>query len=71
MTGAGVIAAFIDPLIERSLKGGHGWKNNSPGGSGEQHPDWGGETMHASSTQWSTGWSRPGGGPSPGPTSAI
>jgi AcrR family transcriptional regulator len=47
MTPLGVITAFIDPLIERSLTGGAGWKsyfalvaqvNNTPA--------WGGETMH-------------------------
>ena len=47
MTAEGVIRAFIDPLIERSLTGGQGWKhyfalvaqvNNTPA--------WGGETMH-------------------------
>ena len=47
MTPLGVITAFIDPLIERSLTGGTGWKhyfalvaqvNNTPA--------WGGETMH-------------------------
>lgn len=47
MTAEGVIRAFIDPLIERALTGGQGWKsyfalvaqvNNTPA--------WGGETMH-------------------------
>lgn len=47
MTPSGVIAAFIDPLIEMSLTGEPGWKNyfrlvalvnNTPA--------WGGETMH-------------------------
>lgn len=47
MTPNGVIAAFIDPLIEMSLTGEPGWKNyfrlvalvnNTPA--------WGGETMH-------------------------
>jgi AcrR family transcriptional regulator len=47
MTAEGVIEAFIDPLIERSLTDDSGWKNyfrlvalvnNTPA--------WGGETMH-------------------------
>ena len=47
VTARGVIAAFIDPLIERALTGEAGWKNyfrlvalvnNTPA--------WGGETMH-------------------------
>lgn len=47
MTPRGVVAAFIDPLIEMSLTGEPGWKNyfrlvalvnNTPA--------WGGETMH-------------------------
>lgn len=47
MTAAGVIEAFVGPLIERSLTGAPGWKNyfrlvalvnNTPA--------WGGETMH-------------------------
>jgi AcrR family transcriptional regulator len=47
MTPQGVVAAFIDPLIEMSLTGEPGWKNyfrlvalvnNTPA--------WGGETMH-------------------------
>jgi AcrR family transcriptional regulator len=47
MTAEGVIAAFIDPLVERALTGGQGWKNwfglvaqiNTT-------PAWGGEVMH-------------------------
>lgn len=47
MTAEGVIAAFIDPLVERALTGGPGWKNwfglvaqiNTT-------PAWGGEVMH-------------------------
>jgi AcrR family transcriptional regulator len=47
MTAEGVIAAFIDPLVERALTGGTGWKNwfglvaqiNTT-------PAWGGEVMH-------------------------
>jgi AcrR family transcriptional regulator len=47
LTARGVIAAFIDPLVERALRGEAGWKNyfrlvalvnNTPA--------WGGETMH-------------------------
>lgn len=47
MTAEGIIEAFIDPLIERSLTNDEGWKNyfrlvalvnNTPA--------WGGETMH-------------------------
>lgn len=47
MTTEGIIEAFIDPLVERSINGGQGWKsyfalvaqvNNTPA--------WGGETMH-------------------------
>ena len=47
MTPEGVIAAFIDPLIQRSMTNDEGWKNyfrlvalvnNTPA--------WGGETMH-------------------------
>lgn len=47
MTPEGVIAAFIDPLIERSLSGGHGWKNYfALVAQVNNTPDWGGETMH-------------------------
>ena len=47
LSARGVIAAFIDPLVERALSGEAGWKNyfrlvalvnNTPA--------WGGETMH-------------------------
>ncbi|WP_374578055.1 TetR/AcrR family transcriptional regulator [Phenylobacterium sp.] len=47
LSARGVIAAFIDPLVERALRGEAGWKNyfrlvalvnNTPA--------WGGETMH-------------------------
>ena len=52
-TARGVIAAFIGPLIERSLTGEAGWKNyfrlvalvnNTPA--------WGGETMHLKDLYW-------------------
>lgn len=47
MTPEGVIRAFIDPLIERSIKGGHGWKNYfALVAQVNNTPDWGGETMH-------------------------
>lgn len=47
MTAEGVIAAFIDPLVERSINGGPGWKSYF--GLVAQignTPAWGGETMH-------------------------
>lgn len=47
MTAEGVIAAFIDPLIERSLTGGQGWKNYfALVAQVNNTPAWGGETMH-------------------------
>ena len=47
MTPEGVIAAFIDPLIERSLTGGQGWKNYfALVAQVNNTPAWGGETMH-------------------------
>jgi AcrR family transcriptional regulator len=47
MTPEGVIRAFIDPLIERSLTGGPGWKNYfALVAQVNNTPAWGGETMH-------------------------
>lgn len=47
MTPEGVIKAFIDPLIERSLTGGQGWKNYfALVAQVNNTPTWGGETMH-------------------------
>lgn len=47
MTAEGVIKAFIDPLIERSLTGGQGWKNYfALVAQVNNTPAWGGETMH-------------------------
>jgi len=47
MTPEGVIEAFIDPLIERSLTGGQGWKNYfALVAQVNTTPAWGGETMH-------------------------
>jgi len=47
MTTKGVIAAFIEPLIERSLTGGPGWKNYfALVAQVNNTPAWGGETMH-------------------------
>ncbi|MDO9334807.1 MAG: TetR/AcrR family transcriptional regulator [Caulobacteraceae bacterium] len=47
MTPLGVITAFIDPLIERSMTGGAGWKNYfALVAQVNNTPAWGGETMH-------------------------
>lgn len=47
MTPEGVIKAFIDPLVERSLTGGQGWKNYfALVAQVNNTPAWGGETMH-------------------------
>jgi AcrR family transcriptional regulator len=47
MTVEGIIEAFIDPLIERSLTGGPGWKNYfALVAQVNNTPAWGGETMH-------------------------
>ena len=47
MTPLGVITAFIEPLIERSLTGGAGWKNYfALVAQVNNTPAWGGETMH-------------------------
>jgi AcrR family transcriptional regulator len=47
MTALGVITAFINPLIERSLTGGPGWKNYfALVAQVNNTPTWGGETMH-------------------------
>ena len=47
MTAEGVIAAFVDPLIERTLNGGQGWKNYCAlVAQVNNNPVWGGETMH-------------------------
>lgn len=47
MTAEGVIAAFIDPLIERALTGGPGWKNwLNLVAQVNITPAWGGEVMH-------------------------
>lgn len=47
MTAEGVIRAFIDPLVERSLTGGQGWKNYfALVAQVNNTPAWGGETMH-------------------------
>jgi len=47
MTAEGVIAAFIDPLVERALTGGQGWKNwFALVAQLNITPDWGGEVMN-------------------------
>ncbi len=47
MTAEGVIAAFIDPLFERALHGGQGWKNwLNLVAQINTTPAWGGEVMH-------------------------
>ena len=47
MTAEGVIAAFIDPLVERALNGGQGWKNwLALVAQVNTMPAWGGEIMH-------------------------
>lgn len=47
MTAEGVIAAFIDPLIERALTGGQGWKNwFALVAQINITPAWGGEVMN-------------------------
>lgn len=47
MTAEGVIRAFIDPLVERSINGGPGWKNYfALVAQVNNTPAWGGETMH-------------------------
>lgn len=47
MTAEGVIAAFIDPLIQRALLGGPGWKNwFNLVAQINITPAWGGEVMH-------------------------
>jgi AcrR family transcriptional regulator len=47
MTAEGVIAAFIDPLIEKGLTGGQGWKHwLALVAQINITPAWGGETMH-------------------------
>ncbi len=47
MTAEGVIAAFIDPLAERALTGGQGWKNwLNLVAQINTTPAWGGEVMH-------------------------
>lgn len=47
MTPEGVIRAFIDPLVERSINGGPGWKNYfALVAQVNNTPAWGGETMH-------------------------
>ncbi|HEX6866927.1 MAG TPA: TetR/AcrR family transcriptional regulator [Caulobacteraceae bacterium] len=47
MTAEGVICAFIDPLVERSINGGPGWKNYfALVAQVNNTPAWGGETMH-------------------------
>lgn len=47
MTAEGVIAAFIDPLVERALTGGQGWKNFlNLVAQINTTPAWGGEVMH-------------------------
>jgi len=47
MTAEGVIAAFIDPLIQRALTGGQGWKNwFALVAQINITPAWGGEVMH-------------------------
>lgn len=47
MTAEGVIAAFIDPLIEHALTGGQGWKNFlNLVAQINTTPAWGGEVMH-------------------------
>jgi AcrR family transcriptional regulator len=47
MTAEGVIAAFIDPLTERALTGGQGWKNwLNLVAQINTTPAWGGEVMH-------------------------
>lgn len=47
MTVEGIIAAFVDPLVERSINGGQGWKNYfALVAQVNNTPAWGGETMH-------------------------
>ncbi len=47
MTAEGVIAAFIDPLIEMTLNGGQGWKNwLALVAQIAMTPAWGGAIMH-------------------------
>jgi AcrR family transcriptional regulator len=47
MTAEGIIAAFIDPLTERALTGGPGWKNwLNLVAQINTTPAWGGEVMH-------------------------
>ncbi len=47
MTPEGIIAAFIDPLIELALTGGQGWKNwLGLVAQIAMTPAWGGEIMH-------------------------
>lgn len=47
MTAEGVIAAFIDPLVEQTLNGGQGWKNwLALVAQIAMTPAWGGEIMH-------------------------
>ncbi len=47
MTAEGIIAAFVDPLIERAHSGGQGWKNYCAlVAQVNNTPAWGGETMH-------------------------
>jgi AcrR family transcriptional regulator len=47
MTAEGVIAAFIDPLFERAMTGGQGWKHwFSLVAQINTTPAWGGEVMH-------------------------
>ena len=47
MTAEGVIAASIDPLIQRALTGGQGWKNwFALVAQINITPAWGGEVMH-------------------------
>lgn len=47
MTAEGIIAAFIDPLVERALNGGQGWKNwLNLVAQINTTPAWGGEVMH-------------------------
>jgi len=42
----GVIAAFIDPVIQRALTGGQGWKNFLNLVPDQHHAGLGGEVMH-------------------------
>lgn len=47
MTAEGVIAAFVDPLIDRALTGGQGWKHwLNLVAQINITPAWGGEVMH-------------------------